>query len=646
LLYPTTGAKRNTSAPLTAQAAELPSRPSALDLLVLAVWCGLTAGLLEVAARVLCRAINPVDRLYYMSRHFVWLTPLVNLSLFLGLGLCVAGLTRVWPRVGGWIGARLICALAMLPMLMVAGPRVYPEAWFVLAVGIAARLVPLFERRPAAVRWRLVQSLPALLVVVLILAGTVFGSDWLNARREASRAYPPAGSPNVLLIVLDTVRADHLSVYGYERPTTPTLERLAKRGIRFDAARATAPWTLMSHASFFTGRWPHELDVEWRTPLRKNYPMLAEYMGTHGYATAGLVSNVEYCSYDTGLNRGFTYYEDYVLEKLSPFRTSVLVEEGLTDLVFLGSRHDNGVLRTTGTWVQSLFRYAIRRDARSINRGFLNWLDARPDPGRPFFAFLNYLDAHTPYEVPRNANQRFGRRPQTSDEQRVIYGEWTAIDKLALPRHYVTLARNCYDSCLAFLDEEIGRLCDDLERRGVLAKTWVVITGDHGEGLGEHDLFEHGESLYNTEIHVPLLIVPPAGIKAAQVVGETVSLRDLPATIADLAGLGNESPFPGRSLSSFWGDSRTKSVERIDDILSELPSPSPNDPSHGRSPARRGPLLSMAEGDLVYIRNQGDGSEELYNERDDPRELINLIRSARMGPALRRFREHAARLKK
>ena len=88
--------------------------------------------------------------------------------------------------------------------------------------------------------------------LVLILAGSVFGGDWLKQRREAGRALPPAGSPNVLLIVLDTVRADRLSLYGYHRPTTPTLERLAKRGIRFDAARAAAPWTLISHASFFT----------------------------------------------------------------------------------------------------------------------------------------------------------------------------------------------------------------------------------------------------------------------------------------------------------------------------------------------------------------------------------------------------------
>jgi Sulfatase len=270
-LRPTTDTERPGSGPPAPETVNVSRRLGAIDLLVFAIWCGVAAGLLEVGARIVCRAINPVHRLYFMSRHFVWLTPLVNLALFLGLGVGLAAFARISPRIGAWVGARLICALALLPMLMVAGPLVYPEAWFVLALGTASRLVPLFERRPAVVRRGLLQVFPILLGIVVVLAATVFGADWLKTQRERARALPPAGSPNVLLIVLDTVRADHLSLYGYERPTTPTLERLAKRGIRFDAARATAPWTLMSHASFFTGRWPHELDVEWLTPRRSTY---------------------------------------------------------------------------------------------------------------------------------------------------------------------------------------------------------------------------------------------------------------------------------------------------------------------------------------------------------------------------------------
>jgi arylsulfatase A-like enzyme len=645
-LNPTTSRQRIlllSSAPRTPT---IPSLLGSLDILVVAAWCGLTAGLLEVGTRVLCRAINPVHRLYSMTRHFVWLTPLANMLLFVVVGLCLAAMTRMWPRIGGKLGLRLICALAILPMLMVAVPQIFAEAWFILALGIASWLVPPIERRAAYVRRLLAQTFPGLLGIVFILVAAVYGGDWLKERREANRAQPPAGSPNVLLIVLDTVRADRLSLYGYERPTTPTLERLAKEGIRFDAARATAPWTLMSHASFFTGRWPHELDVEWVTPLRNNFPMLSEYLGAHGYATAGLVSNT-YCAYDTGLSVGFTHYEDYIVEKLSALRTSVIIDETVKTILIAGLRHETGPLRAAHDWLTSLSEVGTRRNAESINRGLLSWLDGRPNPGRPFFVFLNYLDAHAPYKVPSDTTRRFGRKPQTRDEIRVLYEQWTALDKLDLPRHYLTLARDCYDSCLAYLDEQIRLLLDDLERRGVLSRTLVVITSDHGEGLGEHDLFEHGESLYSTEIHVPLLIIPPAGVKTMGVVRETVSLRDLPATITEMVGLGSGSPFPGRSLSALWSHPAAQSAEVVDaEALSELPSPSPSDSSHGRSPARRGPLVSLAKGAHVYIRNEADRTEELYDQREDPRELTNRVGNHGMMPILEQFRKRLARIKK
>ncbi len=138
------------------------------------------------------------------------------------------------------------------------------------AWGLQPWLVPTLERHATGLRWFLLKTLPCMLGLVLVLAGFTFGRDWLKERRERGRPLPPADSPNVLLIVLDTVRADHLSLYGYARATTPTLERLAKQGIRFDEARATAPWTLASHASMFTGRWPHELAVKWLTPLAES----------------------------------------------------------------------------------------------------------------------------------------------------------------------------------------------------------------------------------------------------------------------------------------------------------------------------------------------------------------------------------------
>ena len=157
------------------------SRLGTLEILMLSAWCGLAGGLLEVGTRVLCRAIDPTKRLYFMSRHFVWLTPLANLVVFLGVGFCLAGLTRIWPRLGAWLSPRFLCALAILPVLIVANPRIYPEASLILALGIAcavgclAGAVPGLHASPAGlefsgsggigndcrrfrIRWRLAQA--------------------------------------------------------------------------------------------------------------------------------------------------------------------------------------------------------------------------------------------------------------------------------------------------------------------------------------------------------------------------------------------------------------------------------------------------------------------------------------------------------
>ncbi len=213
---------------------------------------------------------------------------------------------------------------------------------------------------------------PGLLIVVLVLAISVFGRDWLKERRESSRPPPGSDAPNVLLIVLDTVRADRLSLYGYERSTTPNLKRLARQGIRFDAVRATAPWTLPSHASFFTGRWPHELGTRWGTPLDEAFPTLAEYLGANGYATAGFIGNRFLCSYETGLDRGFTHYEDYVLGRFGLFSVAWLPDHALglvSDCGRVLSRLlSPGPLRTRlESFLEPLFVMARKKDAKAVN---------------------------------------------------------------------------------------------------------------------------------------------------------------------------------------------------------------------------------------------------------------------------------------
>jgi arylsulfatase A-like enzyme len=617
-------------------------RTTPVDLILFSVCCGLASGLLEVGARVVCPAIDPSQRLYLVSRHFLWLGPISSLVVFLIVGLVLAAAVKLSPRAAGWLSTRLICAFAILPVLMAAGPQIYPEAWAVLGLGIAVQLIPIWERRHITdSRRRLLWSLPLMLGLVGLLASYVYLADRLKQSREAGRPLPPASSPNVLLIVLDTVRADRLSLYGYERSTTPILEQLARRGIRFDEARATAPWTLPAHASMFNGHWPHEFGDKWVSPIRRSFPTLAEYLGDRGYATAGFVANVGYCSQETGLARGFTHYEDYVLEKLAPLRTSGLVEYVAGTIYQMIPMLDISSLRPLQRSMHWWFAFGERKTGASIRRAFLGWLSERREPGRPFFAFLNLCDAHQEYKLPPGAQPRFVHYSVTADQIKVVYELYPFIDKMNLPPDYLDFARDSYDDCLGYLDDQLGLLLSALQSRGVLDQTLVIVTSDHGEGLGEHSLFDHGESLYRTEIRVPLVIVPPAGLNSPAVVGETVSLRDLPATIVDLLDLEARSPFPGKSLARFWRKDPSKGVEMsgaADPVVSELRAQNPAWPNRGRSPAARGALISLAAGKFVYIRNERDGSEQLFDERGDPQELSDLSRVESMRPVLDNFR--------
>jgi Sulfatase len=277
------------------------NRTGLISILVLSAWFGVVAGLLEVATIILRKRLFDSNHLYGMSRHFIWLIPVTNLCVFLAFGLLGWIVGLAWARRGHWLFLRVLCAITLLPVVLVAFPRIYGVAWLVAALGVAARLVPLLEWNARGFRRIVRISFPVALAIVVILAA----SPWVAGRIKQSRAdaqpLPPPGSPNVLLIVMDTVAAAHLSLHGYDRTTSTTLIELAEQGIRFDSAQATSSWTLPSHATMFTGRWLHELSAGWLTPLDDTRPTLAEFLGARGYATAGFVANTAYCASDSGL---------------------------------------------------------------------------------------------------------------------------------------------------------------------------------------------------------------------------------------------------------------------------------------------------------------------------------------------------------
>jgi membrane-anchored protein YejM (alkaline phosphatase superfamily) len=203
-----------------------------------------------------------------------------------------------------------------------------------------------------------------------------------------------------------------------------------------------------------------------------------------------------------------------VLEKLDAVRTVQFLDLSLKTLASIVPALGHSFPLGSSFPLQGLslrqFSYGDRKDAGVINREFLGWLSKRREQRRPFFAFLNYTDAHAPYVLPAGATYRFGSAPRTEADFRFLLEGWFQVDRLRIPQQARTLARDSYDNCLAYLDERLGELFDELQARCVLDHTVVIVTADHSEGLGEHNLFDHGESLYRTEIRVPLGATPRA----------------------------------------------------------------------------------------------------------------------------------------
>jgi hypothetical protein len=290
----------------------LAAPPAPVSLLAMATWFGLATGLLELALLIVLKSLHdPSPGFFRMNRNVVWMVPAFNLAAFGACGLLLGLVARLRGRPRSRLAPSFFTFLACLT-LMLAFRSLYAIAGLLLAAGIARRLGPRIAAHPEGFRRLVRGSLPALIGLAALLVGLSYGRERLEEIRGlAALPAAPSGAPNVLLIVLDTVRADHLSLYGYERDTTPNLKRLARKGIRFDQAQSTASWTLPSHASMLTGRWPHEMTAGLEGPLDGTHRTLAEALRARGYATAGFVANTTYCSAETGLNRGFLHYEDH-----------------------------------------------------------------------------------------------------------------------------------------------------------------------------------------------------------------------------------------------------------------------------------------------------------------------------------------------
>ena len=349
------------------------------SLLALFAWCGLVTGLLEAGITVVRKQYFSSNHFDGMSRHSVWLVPLADVLLFVVAGAVLSLVVR-WRAGSEGTAWRILATLALLPLIWSAFPRIFGAAGLLLAMGLAFRLVPIIERHRAGFGRFVRQSFPVAAMVLVVLAASCWLTDQVKLWREESRPLPPSACPNIVLIVLDTVGAGHLGLLGYGRPTSPTIDDLASRGICFKRAQATTSWTLPSHASMFTGRWPHEVSAGWFTPLDAASPTVAEYLGAQGYATAGFVANLAYCATDSGLARGFATYRDFIFPQLTALYLTTVVGRVVDGIQGVESAFTYAVgdpiLRSPADFIWKLFGKG-RKEAAVVNREFLDWLSRR-----------------------------------------------------------------------------------------------------------------------------------------------------------------------------------------------------------------------------------------------------------------------------
>lgn len=577
-------------------------RPAAPPSWVTVAWSAAAVALLTGVTEATILAVRrfALHEFINRSRDVFWLAPVAYLIMFALPGLALALLARRWPeRWRPGVSVFPLVAMGALALLaLVAWQKVHPVALAMLAIGVGIQGARLIERHAAG--WsRLAPRLTLVLGLgVGALAATMVGTRiWRERRALAALPDARAGAPNVLLIILDTVRAAELSLYGYGKDTSPVLDAYARQGVVFDQAISTAPWTLPSHASIFTGHYPSDLSTGWRTPLDGTYPTLAETFRERGYATGGFVANLIYATYEHGLDRGFIRYEDH------PFGWGTLFRDATLSRRVLDIRTLRDVIGTDES--------ANRKTAPMVTREFLDWQSRTGD--RPFFAFLNFYDTHDPYLPPEPWFEKFAGHPranQLSPFRR--FGMRERRERITPAQIAEEVA--AYDGAIGYVDHTLGGLFRDLDRRGLLERTVVIVTSDHGEELGEHGIFFHGHTLYIQALHVPLVVFGP-GVPAGVRVSSAVSLRDVAATVQDLAGSGGE-PFPGHSLARTWAGAEADDSPALSMVQRGIRLPR-------WYPGSVGDMRSLVDSGLHVIHG-GDSLPELFDLVRDPDEHRNL----------------------
>jgi arylsulfatase A-like enzyme len=434
--------------------------------------------------------------------------------------------------------------------------------------------------------------------------------------RPASPRLPPPPSSqtrsNVILISLDTVRADHVSLYGYSRNTTPNLDKFAAEAVVYTQALSSSNMTLGSHASMFTGLYPgwhgahYTRDEPLGRPLSARFPTLAGILAKSGYLTIGSVANRAYLQPSFGLNRGFQYYD---------LQAPIFAE---TADFYLRS----GIREVLKPALERRFGLVYRR-AEEVNRPVLSLLETLPQKSIPLFLFVNYMDAHWPYSPPPPYDAMFpGKDGDMTD---AAYGAMSmAVIKGSRP---ITAAERAhltsqYDGGIAYMDAQLGAFFERLKQLGLYDNSLIIVTADHGEAMGDRNLIGHGISMYQDQVHVPLLIKYPLAARH-EVVDEPVSSVDILPTILEVVGEKAPAGLQGSSLlhPDALKDRQILLEGYQDSIFAEW------DPRFARD---QHALVSKTK-KLIFSTL---GKRELYDLASDPDERQNLYHAGEPDSAM------------
>jgi arylsulfatase A-like enzyme len=490
---------------------------------------------------------------FYDAQSYV---PLVVACLLLGAVQVLAVLSTRWRgRVGlltnYWISAVLLLGVGTdikLREMSVAGQLgAHLDMWsWVLGIALVVIVVVsvvvgrtlAHSIRETRASWRISAATLAAILFLFAASEVLSAFGATPGVQAAPKEIGSSARPNVVVIVMDTVRADHLSVYGYDRDTTPTLKALARDSVVYPNAISSSDITLTSHASLFTGMyasWHGAYCDPDRAPfgqaVNPNYPTLAELLKANGYSTVAVAANM-YLRADFGLQRGF---EEFHI----PRPVAMLP----ADVPFLLRRAVRRGLRLVvdTTQFDRLFNFAGDIDSELLS--------ALAQRGRePFFAFLNYMDAHFPYVPPAPYEQRFpGQRAGFTQED--LEAEQFAIVGGRDPSPvYLRHCLSKYDGGIAYEDEQVGRVVDWLKQHNAYDNTMIVIASDHGEAFGERHRVGHGNSPYQNVVHVALMIKYPhsahPGTEATP-----ASLIDVAPTVLATIGLRAPQTMQGRDLN-------------------------------------------------------------------------------------------------